>query len=379
MSPRAVTPWKHGPVYWARVPRMSGKAHQRSLGTTDKATALEICRFLEWLRGRREAWLLDELAAGRAKVGDAFDAYRANRLDSFIVELRDGKSDPNLEPYVARWQSELARLDKPNAQGRAKYLSQVRTLLPEGKPSPRSAFTKQRIRAWLEGLGIAQTNRHRAALSSFANYLVQEDVLATNPVLHVPAQRESSPRTVYLNQGEAKRLLGHLEGLHKRFHAFLMATGMEYGAAVKVYWPSDFQGRSVLAQGTKTSHRGRTCTVTDTWDWAWKVALEEMPSQGHPFKAVNYYAMRSALKAALEKAKLPKHYTTHDHRHTWAVQAIRDGLPLHVVAHQLGHRDSVMTLRVYGRFVPVSSDYGTRSATPSATSQTDAKAETHAK
>ncbi len=59
----------------------------------------------------------------------------------------------------------------------------------------------------------------------------------------------------------------------------------------------------------------------------------------------------------MKAAKLDPAYTQHGHRHTWAVQAIRDGIPLHVVAHQLGHRDPTMTLRVYGRFVPTSSDY----------------------
>lgn len=357
MSPRAITPFLRGRVYWARVPRLEQVPVQRSLNTTDRAVALEMCRFLEWLRGRRESWLLDQLASKKATVGEAFEAYRENRLAQFIVDLRDGIQDVNIEPLVAAWQKELERVGKPNAAGRAKYLRQVRTFIPEGKPFPASQFKKARVRQWLTELDVSQSNRYRAALSSFAGFLVESDVIGTNPVLQVKAARESEPRTSHLNQGEAKRLLAHMDGLYKRFHAFLLATGMEYGAAVKVYWPSDFQNRSVLAQGTKTAHRARTCAVTETWEWAWAIALEKMPAQGHPFRAVNYYAMRTALKRALEAAKLRDDYTTHDHRHTWAVQAIRDGLPLHVVAHQLGHRDPVMTLRVYGRFIPQTTDY----------------------
>lgn len=363
MSPRGIVPWLRGRVYWARVPRVGASSVQRSLGTTDRDAADAICDFLMWARKvgiNRPGFpfLMDRMADGAVPVLDAYRAYTEHRLEDFIRVVQHGETDTDLEPFVAKWQKELERIGVPVPRGRANYLRQVRLLIPAGRPCPRSTFTKQRIRAWLMDLkGVKQPNRHRAALSSFANFLVAEDVLPANPVLQIPMAKESAPRTLYLNQGEAKRLIAHMEGTHKRLHAFLLATGMEYSAAVRAFYPNDFTARSVLAQGTKTAHRARTCQVTDTWLWAWEIALEGKPSQGAPFRSVNYYAMRNALKKALQGAKLPPGYTTHDHRHTWAVQAIRDGLPLHVVAHQLGHRDPVMTLRVYGRFVPNTSDF----------------------
>jgi integrase len=41
-----------------------------------------------------------------------------------------------------------------------------------------------------------------------------------------------------------------------------------------------------------------------------------------------------------------------DARHTWAVRAIRAGMPVELVARQMGHVDGTLVLKVYGRFVP---------------------------
>jgi hypothetical protein len=43
--------------------------------------------------------------------------------------------------------------------------------------------------------------------------------------------------------------------------------------------------------------------------------------------------------------------------HTYAVNALRNGLSATVVAHQLGHRDANLIWTRYGRFVPNATDY----------------------
>jgi integrase len=45
-------------------------------------------------------------------------------------------------------------------------------------------------------------------------------------------------------------------------------------------------------------------------------------------------------------------YRMHDARHSYAVRAIRAGAPLEHVARQLGHADTQMVVKVYGRFAP---------------------------
>ena len=45
-------------------------------------------------------------------------------------------------------------------------------------------------------------------------------------------------------------------------------------------------------------------------------------------------------------------YTQHDARHTYAVRAIEAGASFEHVASQLGHADTQMVVKVYGRFHP---------------------------
>jgi len=376
MTRTAPTPWLKGNVWYARVPRLDAPGVLRPIGVRGKDNrdvARNVCAFLQWLRSRRESFLLDAMAGKKVSVGAAFTAYTEGRLDAFIVEARDGVTDVDIEPYVARWQRELARRQKPNAASRAKYLKQVRTLIPDGVRFPRSAFTKQRIRDWLDGLGISQPNRHRAALSSFAEFLLFEDVIAGNPVKRVPRTSESDPRTRHLSQADAKKLLEALAPEFRPIHALMLATGMEFGAAQAVD-PQTVTESTVYAQGTKKHHRRRTCTITERWCWAWEIARAEILSHRdgeRPFGKVSVHASLRALRKALGDAKLDTSYTQHDHRHTWAVQAVRDGLPLHAIAHQLGHRDATMVLKVYGRFQPTQADFSGRNVTASATAPTN--------
>ena len=49
-------------------------------------------------------------------------------------------------------------------------------------------------------------------------------------------------------------------------------------------------------------------------------------------------------------------YQLRDSRHTFAVRAIRAGASFETVAQQLGHADTSMAVRVYGRFKPTADE-----------------------
>lgn len=70
-------------------------------------------------------------------------------------------------------------------------------------------------------------------------------------------------------------------------------------------------------------------------------------------------AMRSTIKRLNEAgAELPQ-IRLHDLRHLHATLLLKAGVPVHVVASRLGHRDASMTLRVYAH---VLSDQGASAA-----------------
>jgi integrase len=58
------------------------------------------------------------------------------------------------------------------------------------------------------------------------------------------------------------------------------------------------------------------------------------------------------IREANERAKLKPPITFHGLRHTWASHAVMNGVPLIVVAKNLGHKDTRMVERVYGHLAP---------------------------
>ena len=54
------------------------------------------------------------------------------------------------------------------------------------------------------------------------------------------------------------------------------------------------------------------------------------------------------MREAVARAKITPHISFHGLRHTWASHAVMNGVPLLVVAKNLGHRDTTMVERHYG-------------------------------
>ena len=366
-------PFKRGRLYWARFPREKGKGAQRSLDVGDLDSAKDRCEFLSWLKRRgNQSWLLGALADGTVEIGPAYTAYIDDTLAAFVERARHGDKDPDLQPKIDQWMREMERRRQPAKRQRDKYLAQIRTCIPAGEPFPASELTRQTVRAWLAKLTVGQPNRYRAAMSSFCQFLVLEEVIAINPVTAIPASKESPPRRRHLSPDEALSLVRAMPQPFRALHALMVCTAIESEVALKLRARDiDREARVVMARGTKRAHRQRTARVYDTWDAMWAEVESYLAGAGllpdaKAFPEATYYRSRAALQRACAALKVAD-YTTHDHRHTWAVQAVRDGLPINTVSHQLGHRDAVMTLRVYGAFVPAATDYQTRKHTKSHT------------
>jgi integrase len=58
------------------------------------------------------------------------------------------------------------------------------------------------------------------------------------------------------------------------------------------------------------------------------------------------------FKRVLERAGLPGHFSLHTFRHTWASLNLAAGVSLEYVSRTLGHRDSRITVTIYGRHLP---------------------------
>jgi len=271
--------------------------------------------------------------------------------------------DANLNDYIEGWQDWL-RTRRGTTEGtRAKYRRQVREFIPENKPFPASGFTRAAVSTFLNGLTVGAPNRFRAALSSFARYLVEREALQHNPVRDVQCAKERAPRMRSLSRADAQKLVDAVNPAEARaVHALMCGSGIEIGAVLTLrHRDIEVEAGTVHAHGTKRASRDRVVRVTEPW--CWQIVLEWLRAQralpDAPVFGQSYWAVTDALRRVLKALKWTD-YRSHDWRHTYAVQALRDGEAPQVVAHQLGHKTAAMVYAVYGRYAPTASDYRSR-------------------
>jgi integrase len=65
---------------------------------------------------------------------------------------------------------------------------------------------------------------------------------------------------------------------------------------------------------------------------------------------------RRAHRHALRACKLDPSYRMHDARHSFAIRWMMENINPELIAHQLGHVDATMVLRVYGKYRPTIND-----------------------
>ncbi len=365
-----------------KVPRRDGTWVKRSTGTKDKLTARAIDRMIEQLGAQgKHAWDVLEMVTSTparwtlsdlwrrwtAVVSDRVDEKTGVReepsVDERIKALRAQLVETDLEPLVDKF---LKVMEGPSsgisADTAAHYVAGVRTLIAEGKPFFRSQLTPVALTAWIQTMDkvTPSTVRKRGdGMRRFTRWLKGRGVIDHDPMRDVELPPAGDPRVLFLDTPDAQRLADAQPGQYRIYSALLAGSGIEVSVALKLRKRDvDEKKREIRAAGTKTHARDRVVRVAD---WAWPY-VQELLKGRHPdarlfdeipdrWKAQE--AHNDAVDALLEKKhEIYRGYTMRDHRHTWAVRAVRSGWPIEAVSRQLGHANGVLALRVYGRFQP---------------------------
>ncbi len=371
MSRTSISPFQHGNSWWARFPAKHGNGRQRTLGTSDEVTAVNLCAMLVSLRVQARWYLLDRLSAGTASLAAAYKAWAGPGIEDYEIALRTGSVSIDLEPFVAKFEAQITK-DKVLAPAtRDIYVRHVRQLVPADTrdkktgvvthhPFPSSAFTADRVKEFLMELDASRTNRHRASLSAFCKYLMEHPAtkpyVAHNVALEVKAQKQVRGRIKWLAHPAARKLIAAVEDDQARaWCALSIATGMERIAITSLrHQDVDLAKFSAHAHGTKREHRDRTCTAPRIFDWAWKIFAgwyKSGPSGAKVFTIKPDLAYRR-LKEACAKAGV-EDFTMHDWRHCFAVLCLQAKDPIIepvAIAQQLGHKNMDMLWNVYGQY-----------------------------
>lgn len=343
-------------TWFLRLHRPDHSPVDLATGTRDAATAKAMGRSIERLKERkRYAPLIEALAARTLDVERVWQADEADALGDLLAELQD----TNVEPLVADFHDAMA--GKVADDTRQHYRHAIRTLLTPGAPFPASRLNASTLQGWVDGMEVSPGTvlKRAAGMSRFCAWLVKpKGVLEANPMATVELPPPGKPRLHFLDTPDAIRLADAQPAGYRELSALLAGTGIDVSVALALTRRDvDEQARTIRAKGTKTHTRDRVARVAE---WAWPYVAQacrgKLPSarlfEGIPDR---WYARDAHFAAAEALAAEDAHfagYTMRDHRHTWAVRAVRSGWPVEAVARQLGHANGALVLKVYGRFVP---------------------------
>ena len=160
------------------------------------------------------------------------------------------------------------------------------------------------------------------------------------------------PRKRFLSRDELCRLLASQTRDHAAQIAFMVATSAEWGAVTRAR--RDDVGSDlafVRVRGTKRKTRDRIGPIVTGDQWSLlKYSLEHAQGE-NGLLFLDWQNVRRDLRAACKKLKIPR-CSPNDLRRTCATWLRAAGTPPHLIAPLMGHADSRMVERVYGRLEP---------------------------
>ena len=348
-----------GGIYWCRVSAPGGGRSRRiSTRTTDRRAAIA-----EWRRLEQRAFSPSDRAANETTVERAVDAMLTERRSA-------GRAPGTVEMYEQKARH-LERVFGPKTPLRA-----IDARAIDGYVAKRLEEGAARGTVHKELVTLRRTLRLARRHGAYAFDL--EEVMPDFSVRY-------EPRTRRLSEADADRLLAEIAPQRRPVVAFLLATGASYPSEVANAVRGDVDARKgrVFIRGTKRESRRRTVHVPSYARRWLALALSAPDHRGKLFEpwpnvrreladacrrlsmcprcaeAARRWARHEGgparkvedCKACGRTAPFPR-VSPNDLRRTFGSLLREHGVEPQLIAPQMGHRDSRMVERVYGRLPP---------------------------
>jgi integrase len=347
--------FRAGKNFQIYIPTRAGGLVQRSTGTGEKRVVRAMQKLVQELRDNHRWALLEAITSGERKKRLTLDRlYKESIEDPTLKRLEGDLSTPDVVPLIPDW---LASLDSElgaRASGkRSEYEVAVRSFT--GESCRASRFTLAEVHTWLpQQTGSRATRRAKLyRLSSFATWLVQRGVLASNPIagraLRKP--KKGAPRIRYESADVDAAICDEAQTEElEAFFALVHATGADVSAALTMRRRDvDVTSWTCHVPGTKTARRNRHGVEIEAWAHKrLKAYLLTRKGKDLLFPSIDRDVASRQHKKACDEAKV-ENYWLKDARHSVAVRMIHARRTLHDVSLQLG--SSLYTVAtVYAEF-----------------------------
>lgn len=302
----------------------------------------------------------------RADTEDEARDKLADLIRTYAPSDPSEERNATLDEYLAGWIRAHARKIRPSTLvGYQLHIDKHISPLLGGIPIARLRRADvRRLIDELERKGLSAGTVHLVirTLSVALNRAVADGVVERSPVLGVELPRIDREPVRPLRATEADAILDAVTGTWVELPVRVwLGSGMRRGEVVGLDQRDlELDAGFVRVRVTKT--RVRAVPVSDDAVAALRQALAIAPRRG-PNEPV-FFAPKShdrikgdslshALPRILEAAGLER-LTPHALRHGAATLMLTEGVPMRVIAEQLGHRNPALTARVYAHVVPES-------------------------
>lgn len=307
--------YKRGPSYWAQW-----RGRRFSLQTSDRKAA-----DLEFARIQREAADPAYRPANAATLREALEAFVANRIQR-------RRAEGTVRQYGVH-ASHICRILGAETPLPAIEATQIDRYLETRDDEGASTQTQWKELCTLRGaLRIA---RRRKQYPHALDVVMPEDFEGAT----------SKPGTRALPLPDVARLVASLPDERAAVVAFIVAVGADW-ASVEAAQPGDVDVGlgTALVRGTKTATRWRTVPILRPFR-----ALAKLAAEGLPFEP--WQNVRRDLAVACRRAGVER-VTPRDLRRSHGTILRALGVEPSLIAPMLGHADSRMVERIYGRLTP---------------------------
>lgn len=311
----------------------------------------------DWFTGQgRKAAGLEPAAAGPYKVKDAvaeyLDWYKAHRkayyatkstIDHHVLpDLGDIDITRLTTKKIQDWHRGIAASP---AQLRSRKGGKVNTRAIEGDDAQR----KRKSTA----------NRILTVLKAALNHAWHEGRIVNDTAWRKvkPFKAVNAPVIRYLTQAECTRLVNACEPGFRQMVRAALLTGCRYGELTRLIVADVNSDGGTLAIRISKSGKVRHVTLTDEAQGFFADATAGKPGNaliftkpdGTPWREAH---QRRPLLDACARASIAPAISFHILRHTHGSLLAMAGVPLNVIAAQLGHADTRMTERHYAHLAP---------------------------
>ncbi len=172
-----------------------------------------------------------------------------------------------------------------------------------------------------------------------------------------PFKGVDGARVRYLEIEEAKRLLNSSAPDFRRLVRGALETGARYGELMRLRVTDFSHNSGTVAVRKSKSNKVRHINLTEDGVAFFRSITAGRPGNsflflkenGEPWKKDH---QKAPMIEANKRASISPPISFHGLRHTWASHAVMNGVPLMVVAKNMGHRDTRMVEKHYGHLAP---------------------------